>query len=213
MSKKALLICYGNICRSVMAELILSSKNGSSEWTFSSAGTAAVEGNRSPEEVMKVLAEIGIDASGHRARRLTAEMAEEADLVLTMSTQQMMAVISQTENMPKKTLPLKLAVKAIETVNAKRKDQKPKSAAEKTSVDSLLEAADEMEPMIALIHAASKDDITHALSSVAAASWQQFAYDQKYHIEDPYGEGMGFFREIRDEIEACSSVLSDYLQA
>jgi protein-tyrosine-phosphatase len=51
---------------------------------MSSAGTAAFDGMRAATNAVKVLAEIGIDISRHRARLLTKEMVDEADLVVVM---------------------------------------------------------------------------------------------------------------------------------
>ena len=50
--------------------------------TAESAGTAPAE--RGHPEVVEVMAELGVDLSGARPRRLTSEMAERADVVVTM---------------------------------------------------------------------------------------------------------------------------------
>jgi len=52
---------------------------------FSSAGTAAFEGMRAASNAIRVLAEAGVDISRHRARMLTREMVDEADLVVAMT--------------------------------------------------------------------------------------------------------------------------------
>jgi len=52
---------------------------------MSSAGTAAFDGMRAATNAVKVLAELGIDISNHRARLLTKEMVDEADLVVVMA--------------------------------------------------------------------------------------------------------------------------------
>jgi protein-tyrosine-phosphatase len=61
------------------------------EWqgkvVFASAGTAAFEEVGAAPNATKVLAEIGIELSGHRTRLLTAEMVDEADLVVAMTEQ------------------------------------------------------------------------------------------------------------------------------
>jgi len=53
--------------------------------SFSSAGIAAFDGMRAASYAVKVLAEIGIDISDHRARLLAKEMVDEADLLVVMT--------------------------------------------------------------------------------------------------------------------------------
>jgi protein-tyrosine phosphatase len=50
----------------------------------SSAGTIAIDGNRAAEDAISIMAQNGVDISAHRARRLTKELVDEADLVLAM---------------------------------------------------------------------------------------------------------------------------------
>jgi len=50
-----------------------------------SAGLAAAPGSPASSAAVETLAELGIDLRKHRASRLTAEMAGQADLVLTMT--------------------------------------------------------------------------------------------------------------------------------
>lgn len=52
--------------------------------TVSSAGIAALVGRPADPSAVALLAERGIDLSAHRARQLTADMLEEAELVLVM---------------------------------------------------------------------------------------------------------------------------------
>jgi protein-tyrosine-phosphatase len=60
-------------------------ERGVSEITVSSAGTGAFEGAPASEGAYLVALEHGLDLSAHRARRLSAQVIQEADLVLTMS--------------------------------------------------------------------------------------------------------------------------------
>jgi len=81
-------VCWGNICRSPMAERIaekMASDAGLRYVRFSSAATSAEElGNPIDSRAARVLAEGGYRTSGHRAHRITAAEIRDADLVVAM---------------------------------------------------------------------------------------------------------------------------------
>ena len=82
-----LFVCTGNTCRSPMAEGItnaLAARRGLSV-VARSAGIAAFEGCAATEEAETAAAEHGADISGHRSRRLTAEMCRSADRIVVMT--------------------------------------------------------------------------------------------------------------------------------
>ncbi len=56
-----------------------------SELIARSAGIYAFNGTSASHEAIKVMAEMGIDISQHRARRLNDDLVEWADLILTMT--------------------------------------------------------------------------------------------------------------------------------
>ena len=85
---KILLVCTGNICRSPLAAALLQralTDRGIEGMDVSSAGTGAWDGAPVSEGAYLVGLERGLDLSAHRARLLTRELIEEADLVLTMA--------------------------------------------------------------------------------------------------------------------------------
>lgn len=83
--KSILFVCTGNICRSPMAEAILKKMVPmEADIRVFSAGSHAREGNLATENSILVSRDAGIDLSSHRARKLTTDMAREADMILAM---------------------------------------------------------------------------------------------------------------------------------
>jgi protein arginine phosphatase len=88
MIKRILLVCTGNICRSPLAEALVRrslEEHGVTDVNVLSAGTGAWDGAPASEGAYLVGLERGLDLSGHRARLLTRELVEGADLILTMA--------------------------------------------------------------------------------------------------------------------------------
>jgi len=84
-----MMVCTGNICRSPMAEGLLSHylpPDLKERVMVSSAGTHALQGYEAHDHAIEAMAKLGIDIQAHRARQLTREIARSADLILTMET-------------------------------------------------------------------------------------------------------------------------------
>ena len=96
---RILFVCTGNICRSPMGERLtrafLDDALGASAAAVgtSSAGTHAVVGSGMEPSSSRVLSGLGGDATGFRAQQLTDEMADVADLTLTMTRRHRRAVL------------------------------------------------------------------------------------------------------------------------
>ncbi len=85
--KRILFVCTGNSCRSVMAQELMKhtlARAGITTVQVESAGVFAIEGMGPTGETRRVLQDAGLDCAGHRARTLTSEMVERADLILVM---------------------------------------------------------------------------------------------------------------------------------
>ena len=84
------MVCLGNICRSPLAEGILTHKvkeNGLN-WEIDSAGTAAYHvGNLPDERSIEVANKYGIDLTNQRARQFKANDFKEFDVIYAMDTE------------------------------------------------------------------------------------------------------------------------------
>lgn len=60
-----------------------------------SAGVAAYTDAQSPDEILEILKQNGIDGSAHRAQPLTRDLVTWADVILTMESGHQMAAASQ----------------------------------------------------------------------------------------------------------------------
>lgn len=85
---RVIVVCTANICRSPVAEWLLRDhlKNADLDgWTVSSAGTRGVAPYGAPRPCIDMMAERGLDLSGHRARLLEPAHLQAADLVLCLA--------------------------------------------------------------------------------------------------------------------------------
>ncbi|MDO5639126.1 MAG: hypothetical protein Q4G28_04590 [Neisseria sp.] len=82
MYQNILIVCVGNICRSPTGERLLQQKLPG--LSISSAGIRALSGKDADFQAIKTALKHGTVVAGHTARQLTAEMCEQADLILVM---------------------------------------------------------------------------------------------------------------------------------
>ena len=93
---RLLFVCTGNTCRSPMAEAIARrhvEERGWSHVEVASAGVAALPGGPPSGGAVRAAAARGLDITQHTSTPLTPEVADGADLVLTMSASHLMRVV------------------------------------------------------------------------------------------------------------------------
>ena len=87
-----LMICSGNTCRSPLAAAMLKARLRAipalNDIEVVSAGTGALTGAPASEGSYLIAIEQGLDLSSHRARSLTRDQVELADVILTMTEAQ-----------------------------------------------------------------------------------------------------------------------------
>jgi len=93
------MICLGNICRSPLAEGILSSKLNSNSIFVDSAGTGAYHiGNQPDERSIAVAKNYGIDISKQRARKFQVSDFDIFDSIYVMDENNFQDILSLARN-------------------------------------------------------------------------------------------------------------------
>jgi protein-tyrosine phosphatase len=83
-----LIVCTGNILRSVIAESLLRSELPNDILIESAGYPCKRTGAKPLPAVRDVMREIGLDVSKHRAQRVTEEMIDRSELILIMTRRQ-----------------------------------------------------------------------------------------------------------------------------
>jgi protein-tyrosine phosphatase len=98
MSKKILMVCLGNICRSPLAEGILRAKLPES-FVIDSAGTGGWHAGEQPDKrSIQTARERGIDITHQRARKFKKTDFEDFDYIYVMDNTNYKDVVSQAES-------------------------------------------------------------------------------------------------------------------
>jgi protein-tyrosine-phosphatase len=88
--RNVVFVCFGNIMRSPMAELLLKralAEHGAQGIVVSSAGIHASPGKEAHPWALAAARDFGLSLDRHRSKLLTAEMMEKADAVFAMDFQ------------------------------------------------------------------------------------------------------------------------------
>jgi protein-tyrosine phosphatase len=97
-TRSFLFVCYGNIMRSPMAELMLrraALERGQAEIKVSSAGIHTTPETEAHPRARIAARKLGISLDGHRSRLLTAEMVAQSDVIFVMDFQNQAELLTE----------------------------------------------------------------------------------------------------------------------
>jgi len=105
------MVCYGNICRSPMAEVLMQAAlhnrlGDRHDFLVTSAGTNAFDGGPASSPGVQAMAQRGLDLSRHRSRALTKAMIRRADRVICMTASHRRSVLEMVPEAAAKTITL-----------------------------------------------------------------------------------------------------------
>jgi len=93
--RTVLAVCFGNLCRSPMAEALLRAGLPAPDWEVVSAGTHAIGGDPPTRTAQVVVAELAeLDISPQRSDPLTVDLVQRSTHVFTMSRRQALEVVA-----------------------------------------------------------------------------------------------------------------------
>ena len=96
---RVVVVCYGNICRSPVAALLLGRELAKHGIEVQSAGLVGF--NRpSPDDAVAVAQDHHVDLSTHRSRLLTADVVRAADVLLVMDSVQQRQICERFGRLP-----------------------------------------------------------------------------------------------------------------
>lgn len=109
--KTVLFVCTGNTCRSSMAEWLFKDMIKDIDklkcLRIKSAGVFALPGQNASKQAIIAMEKHGIDLNKHSSSKLTKELIDEADLILTMTMNHKYALLNMVPSASSKTFTLK----------------------------------------------------------------------------------------------------------
>lgn len=187
-----LCVCTGNICRSPLAEIVLSNAlNSSLHLRVESAGTAAMVGDPMDPGSIAIAERYGFEgSSNHRARQLSSTLIEDASLILTMDRSHKRWILERAPRVKKRTFNL-LEISALLEVTTPIE-----IANEYRSLDRL--PSNPLVPGLEAIRM-SRDRLSAGNSGGTE------------DIVDPYGQQMSVFEDMAKMLVPAAETVADFL--
>lgn len=183
---RILVVCTGNVCRSPYIHLRLAAELDGLGIEVTSAGTGALAGWPVDPGSVALLDAAGIDSTAFRARQLTVDMVEDADLVLTATRAHRRAVVQEAPLGLRKTFALVDFADLVADVQPQEVD----AARGRTVVSKLVAAA------------GARRHLVHARPE-----------DGDADIVDPFRTGPEVFAQMEHEITPSLDAVVDRLRA
>jgi protein-tyrosine phosphatase len=188
---RILTVCTGNVCRSPLAEQLLTAEFSGLDVEVSSAGTQALVGRPMDDRAARYSAQLGGDPSSHVARQLTVEHLRDADVVLTAAREHRRAVVETLPRASQFTFTLREFGRLLGTLN----------------IDDQAEIAE----------AANSDDRASALIAIMASNRgvvEPLENPDDDDIVDPYRQNDEVYAEsVRVTADAVRSIASGVRRA
>lgn len=139
-----LVVCTGNVCRSPLAATILREQYGLDGLTVRSAGTAAAPNDSMCERASAMTGPGGVPVA-HRAQVLTAQLVDDADLILVAAYGHRTAVAQLRPTARRKTFTLKEASVFVRSaVAAPALSRQGTTGGQENAVGSIVQQMNEM---------------------------------------------------------------------
>lgn len=166
-----LTVCVGNVCRSPLAERLLSAKLGEAPYVVGSAGVMAMVGRPMEPEAAKQLTAREGDPEGFVARQITESMVAAADVVLTATVEVRGRVLEDSPGALRRTFTLRefAALVADDAESASLPALVASAARRRSNTRGLdLDVVDPM-GMGRQVHAEAAQLVASAVDTIAAA--------------------------------------------
>ncbi|SDJ88365.1 low molecular weight protein arginine phosphatase [Natronincola ferrireducens] len=230
--KTILFVCTGNTCRSSMAEALFKDfvereKHDLGDIKIISAGTNAIKGDRASFPSIEIMGEKGISLENHKAQPLTKELIDEADLILTMTTNHKGAVLDIAPEAKEKLYTLKEYVNNGEKLNdildemngIYKKIEVKKQQFMMENQKKLKELRDKREALLGELENIDEEvrriegDFRETIREYEEELGSLKARVPEMDILDPFGQPLNAYRQsARDIEEALQKLLKKYIK-
>lgn len=187
-----LFVCTGNICRSPMAEQMLQQMVAKENLPVrvASAGVAAMIGEQMTVEAQQAIASRGYKVNSHAAQDLVPGMLEEADLVLAMTLEHRSEIARLLPKVSRRSFTLdefaRLASFLMNDPEYLQEFKKKDTESREEYLDRAIQEAVLLRGMVP-------------------------TGEEPKDVEDPYGESIEVYSNVRNNIEAMLRVVIDWM--